>query len=60
MIMIQFIDARTNENMTELGSREWPTVPSTGDQLVCGTRILRFDGFRGLRRLVRGPVGFGA
>lgn len=34
MIMIQFIDARTNENMTELGSREWPSVPSAGDFLV--------------------------
>jgi hypothetical protein len=32
--MIQFIDARTNENMTEIGSREWPAVPSAGDQLV--------------------------
>lgn len=34
MIMIQFIDARTGENMTELGNREWPVVPSVGDQLV--------------------------
>lgn len=34
MIMIQFIDARTGESMTEIGSREWPVVPSVGDQLV--------------------------
>jgi hypothetical protein len=34
MILIQFIDARTNEHMTELGSREWPAVPSAGDSLV--------------------------
>jgi len=34
MIMIQFVDARTGEAMTEIGSREWPAVPGTGDQLV--------------------------
>ena len=34
MVLIQFIDARTNENMTELGSREWPAVPCAGDSLV--------------------------
>ncbi len=34
MIMIQFIYARTGENMTEIGSREWPAVPSSGDQVV--------------------------
>ena len=34
MIMIQFIDARTGENMTEIGSREWPAVPSCGDHVV--------------------------
>ena len=34
MVMIQFIDARTGETMTEIGSREWPAVPRVGDQLV--------------------------
>jgi hypothetical protein len=34
MIMIQFIDARTGENMTEIGSREWDAVPRIGDQLL--------------------------
>lgn len=34
MVMIQFIDARTGETMTEIGSREWPTVPRASDQLV--------------------------
>lgn len=34
MVMIQFIDARTGETMTEIGSREWPTVPRVSDQLV--------------------------
>jgi len=34
MIMVQFIDVRSGENMTELGSREWPAVPQIGDELV--------------------------
>jgi hypothetical protein len=34
MTMIQFIDARTGENMTELGNREWPAIPRVGDQLT--------------------------
>ena len=34
MIMIQFIDARTGETMTEIGSREWPAVPRAGDFLL--------------------------
>lgn len=34
MIMIQFVDAGTGENMTEIGPREWPAVPRAGDELV--------------------------
>jgi hypothetical protein len=34
MIMIQFIDARTGETMTEIGSREWPAVPRVGEEVV--------------------------
>jgi hypothetical protein len=34
MIMIQFVDARTGETMTEIGSRQWPAVPRVGDQIV--------------------------
>jgi hypothetical protein len=32
--MIHFIDARTGENMTEIGTRDWPSVPEVGDELV--------------------------
>jgi hypothetical protein len=34
MIMIQFVDARTGENMIEIGNREWPAVPRAGDQVL--------------------------
>jgi hypothetical protein len=34
MVMIQFIDARTGENMADIGSREWPAVPMMGNHLV--------------------------
>jgi len=34
MIMIQFIDARTGEHMSEIGTREWPVVPRVGDHLM--------------------------
>ena len=34
MIMIQFVDARSGDTMTEIGPREWPAVPRVGDQLV--------------------------
>jgi hypothetical protein len=34
MIMIQCIDARTGETMTEIGSREWPAIPRVGEQLM--------------------------
>jgi hypothetical protein len=34
MIMIQFIDARTSETMTEIGSREWPAVPRIAEEIV--------------------------
>ena len=34
MVLIQFVDARTGESMTEIGTREWPSVPRVGDQLV--------------------------
>jgi hypothetical protein len=34
MIMIQFVDANTGENMTEIGSREWPTVPRIDEELM--------------------------
>jgi hypothetical protein len=41
MIPIQLIDARTGENMTELGSREWPIVPVVGEELVFTNPVRR-------------------
>jgi hypothetical protein len=34
MVMIQFVDARTGETISDLGTREWPAVPIVGNQLV--------------------------
>ena len=50
MIMIQFIDARTGENMTEIGSREWPAVPRVGDELVFTNPVRKC-------KVVKAPVG---
>ena len=42
MIMIQFVDAGTGENMTEIGQREWPAVPRAGDELVFTSPVRKF------------------
>ena len=42
MVMIQFIDARTGETMTEVGSREWPVVPRIGEQLVFTSPVRKY------------------